>query len=692
MMSREQIQPRVLVVDDRDENLVAMRHSLSVLQASVVCVDNGNDALKQLLRNDFAVVLMDVQMPEMSGFETAELIRSNPDTMNVPIIFVTAINKEQQYVDQGYDLGAVDYLFKPVEPAMLRHKVGVFIELFRQRQQYASLAYRSQLILDSVKEGVLGIDTRGVVTFSNPSAAHMLGDTAAQILGFDVTRLMASCASGRSDSFKMACAAGNAFSRVDEEFVRADGSRFPVEYSAAPMVSRDQLRGHVLVFQDISARKQAEQQLAQLAEYDPLTGLANRRLFYRLLPKMLAKATRMHQKVGVLFVDVDHFKSINDTLGHSMGDLLLMQVARRLTESVRESDTVVRLAGDEFTVVVEGDITQPGLQQLGGNIISSMAKPFDLINTQVHCSVSIGAAIAPDVASDPNELMKAADVAMYNVKSSGRNGYQYYNETLSKLVTHRAMIETHLAAALEREEFNLAYQPKIELASGKLKGFESLLRWHSPTLSHVSPGEFIPIAEDCGRINDLGRWVLKEASRQLQLWSQRKLIESDFTLSVNFSMKQLNNPNLLREIESTISTSGIDPHNLDIELTESTLMMNPDAIIPLLRMLSQMGLTISVDDFGTGYSSLSYLKRLPIDNLKIDQSFVKDLFRDKNSEIITRSIISLAHNLGLRVIAEGVETTDQHEFLNDQGCDVGQGYFYGKPQLISETERRWFVG
>lgn len=695
MMSLEaNMIPKILVVDDRSENLIAMRHILSKIDGEVVCADSGNEALRLLLHYDFAVVLMDVQMPEMNGFETAELIRGNEATRALPIIFVTAINKEKQYVRQGYELGAVDYLFKPFDPQILRYKVSVFAELFRQRCNSSSLAQKNQLILDSVNEGVLGLNMEGKIIFGNPSAARLLQLDRQSLNGQSISCFIRGFENSTWESTEIyrLCVAGRNYSHCDLCLLPHQGEPFPAELTATAMNdTKGKLEGFVLVFNDISARLRAEQQLAQLAEYDPLTGLANRRLFYRMLPKILAKAKRFEHEVGLLFIDIDHFKAINDTLGHVIGDLLLSQVAGRLKASVRDSDTVVRLSGDEFTAIIEGEFVHENIGKLAAAIIDKLSKPYELNNNLIHCTVSIGIAIAPQVAVDANELIKAADVAMYSAKAQGRNNFQFYDETLSKQVSYRAQVETRFQRALEQEEFHLVYQPKINIESGKLNGFETLIRWDSPSLGVVSPAVFIPIAEDCGRINEIGNWVFRHASLQLQEWSRQGVIDNDFRLSVNFSIKQLNNPSFLSQLEKIFKEASVDPAHLEMEITETTLMSNPTTIVPLLRILSQMGMTISVDDFGTGYSSLNYLKILPIHILKIDQSFIKDLFRDTNSEIITRSIINLAHNLDLRVVAEGVETQEQSDFLAHHGCDYGQGYLYGKP-MLSKDAQKLFLG
>lgn len=681
--------PKVLVVDDHKENLVAMRHILAGLGGEVVCVDSGNEALKQLLRNEFAVVLMDVQMPEMNGFETAELIRTQSETKNLPIIFLTAINKEERYVEQGYKLGAVDYLFKPFDSKILCYKVSVFMDLYQQRSNFLEAAKKNKLILDSVTEGVVGLDCNGHIIFINPAADKLLKIKNTQAIeaspeGSSFLPFIESYSdhtAWKDTEIYRTCVIDNSiFCKSDLTFRNHDGDIFPVECTVSPMQSsRGSLEGFVLAFKDISERLRTEQQLAQLAEYDPLTGLANRRLFYRMLPKLLAKAKRLQNNVALLFIDIDHFKTINDTLGHVVGDLLLAQVAARLQSCVRESDTVVRLGGDEFTIVLEGEMNRLDVEKIATNLIQKIDTPFRLNNNNVHCSASIGIAMTPDVEADTNELIKAADIAMFSAKDLGRNTYRFYDDSLDKQASFRTQIEAQIPKALANDEFRLVYQPKIDIETGRLKGFESLLRWNSSSIGNVSPSLFIPIAEDCGRINEVGLWVFQQSCQQLKQWHDSDLLYPGFKLSVNFSTKQLNNPDFLLYMDKTLNEVGVHPSYIDIEITETTLMTNPDAIVPLLRVLSELGMSISVDDFGTGYSSLNYLKLLPIHVLKIDQSFIRDLFRNSNSEIITRSIINLAHNLGLEVVAEGIETIEQKDFLQSHNCDYGQGYLYGKP-------------
>ncbi|MFY0640541.1 MAG: EAL domain-containing protein [Bermanella sp.] len=688
-MTRFNEKPKVLVVDDLKENLVAMRHVLKKIDGDIVCVESGNEALKELIRNEYSVVLLDVQMPEMNGFETAELIRCNEKTQSLPIIFLTAISKDDQYVRQGYELGAVDYLFKPFDPDILRYKVSVFMELDRQKDCLLNLANKNQLILDSVSEGVLGVDVQGKIIFSNPAASSFLALDKERLKGLEFSNFILDYNKKDwedGDLYK-ACIQENDCAKKNLRFCNRLNKQFPVECTITAMRdSNKALEGFVLVFDDISAKLKAEEQLVDMAERDSLTGLANRRMFYRLLPSAIAKAKRFNHQVALLFIDIDRFKEVNDSLGHMAGDMLLTLFSKRLDAATRETDTVVRLSGDEFTVILEGDLDKKKLSKLLSKLVSILSEPYEINEKKIKCTVSIGAAIFSEVPGGVNDFIRAADVAMYNAKESGRNNFQFYDKNLKQKTTMRTKIESNLKLALENGEFYLNYQPKIDFLSEKIVGVESLVRWNSKVLGHISPDNFIPIAEDNGLINDIGIWVLKKSCEQFKAWQAQGVIENEFCISVNLSTKQLNDANFLLKLDNILKKTGIDPKNLDVEITETTLMSDPEAAIPLLRILSQMGITISIDDFGTGYSSLNYLKILPINFLKIDQSFVRDLFTDNNSNIITCAIINLAHNLGLGVVAEGVETKAQVDFLKEYKCDIAQGYFYSKPVLASEIK------
>ncbi len=433
---------------------------------------------------------------------------------------------------------------------------------------------------------------------------------------------------------------------------------------------------------DVTERKRYEDELRQLANYDTLTGLPNRTLFHERLRHALSHARRQNQRVALLFLDLDRFKQINDSLGHSAGDSLLKQVARRLAGSVREDDSVSRLGGDEFTVILEGVVSLESAGVVAEKILKAFVEPYQLGNTEVVVSPSIGISVFPDDGDDSATLLKNADIAMYHAKDQGRNNYQFFVGAMNDTMRRRLQLETSLRRALERDEFKLYYQPKMNIGSGELTGLEALLRWDSAELGRVAPDEFIPLAEETGLIVPIGDWVLREAARQILSWREQGV--PVVPIAVNISIRQLMVGDLAGRIADILSDCLLAPEWLQLEITESLVMANAAQAVGRLNALRQLGLRLAVDDFGTGYSSLSYLKRLPIDTIKIDKAFVRDITIDPDDATITRTIIAMAHSLKLTVVAEGVETNDQLQFLRDEGCEEMQGYWLSKPLPADE--------
>jgi diguanylate cyclase (GGDEF)-like protein/PAS domain S-box-containing protein len=477
--------------------------------------------------------------------------------------------------------------------------------------------------------------------------------------------------------------AGQDVYQVDHRVVRGDGAVVRWVHERAQVV-RD-AAGKPLrlvgVVQDITARKEAEEQLLRLAHYDKLTQLPNRTLFHDRLLQSLSHSRHGGRAAAVIFVDLDHFKLINDTLGHPAGDQLLQQVARRLEEAVRTGDTVGRLGGDEFAVVLSDMSAVTDADGVAQKLMEALAQPFILDGREVFVNASAGITLFPTDSEDPDTLLKYADAAMYRAKELGRGNYQFYRSEMNARSLERMSIEGHLRRALERNEFLLHYQPKIDLASSAVTGVEALLRWNHPELGLVSPARFVPILEDNGLIVQVGEWVLREACRQIEAWRAGGV---GMPVAVNLSVRQLQQLDLHKCIERIVSDAGIEPGLIELEITESMLMRNPEHAAALLRYLKDLGIRLSMDDFGTGYSSLSYLKRFPVDRLKIDRSFVRDIASDHDDAAIVQSIIAMGHALGLKVIAEGVETAEQLAFLKTARCDEAQGYYFSKPILPDE--------
>ncbi|MDD5329551.1 MAG: EAL domain-containing protein [Sulfuricella sp.] len=467
---------------------------------------------------------------------------------------------------------------------------------------------------------------------------------------------------------------------------RKNGDIFP-EWLNISVVrdERGRITHYVGVFSDISAMKESESRLDHLAHHDPLTGLPNRLLLNARMEHSLARARRNNSQLAVLFLDLDHFKNINDTLGHPIGDLLLQETAHRLTGCVREEDTVARLGGDEFTLLLEDQQNSRYASDVAQKIIAALAERFVLQGHEVFVTCSIGISLYPSDGDNITTLFKNADSALYRAKEQGRNNYQYYTEELTTRAMERLSMENNLRHALERNELVVHYQPQVDLYNGSIIGMEALLRWQHPEMGLIPPASFIPLAEETGLIIPIGEWVLRTACARLQAWIEAGLPK--VRMAVNLSSRQFNQKDLAEVVAGALHDTGLDPRCLELELTESLIMQDAEAAILVLNTLKKLGVQFSIDDFGTGYSSLSYLKRFPIDRIKIDQSFVRNITTDPEDAAVSQAIISLSHSLNMKTVAEGVETAEQQEFLRSRQCDEIQGFHFSRPVPEQEMER-----
>ncbi|MDO6745892.1 bifunctional diguanylate cyclase/phosphodiesterase [Gilvimarinus sp. 1_MG-2023] len=460
--------------------------------------------------------------------------------------------------------------------------------------------------------------------------------------------------------------------------ITASGHKFWLMQTVTAILGPDQeLEYYVCVGQDITDLKEKQQEVEKLAYYDHLTGLANRTLFKSQLQLALGRVSRSGQKMALFYIDLDHFKRINDTFGHESGDYLLIEVSRRLRECLRQEDVVARLGGDEFAVLLHHVESPQYAYVVADKIIQALNKPIDIQTKEVIPGGSIGITIAPDDSVDIDVLMKNADLAMYQAKEKGRNAFQFYTADMNHVVEQRLTIERELRQALKSGQFEVYYQPFVSYTTGQIVGAEALVRWNHPIHGLVPPCDFIPAAEESGLIVPLGKWVLKTACYQTK--GIQKALGRKFGVSVNLSARQLSEPDFIKILDACINEAGLDPSLLELEVTESTLMEDTEAVIAKLREIRQRGCSIAIDDFGTGYSSLSYLKKLPITCLKIDRSFVQDLPGDEEDREITSLIIAMAKSLNYEVVVEGVETLEQHNFLAQRGCHIGQGFYYSRP-------------
>jgi diguanylate cyclase (GGDEF)-like protein/PAS domain S-box-containing protein len=550
---------------------------------------------------------------------------------------------------------------------------------------------RAQVTLNSIGDAVLTTDLVGNVTYLNLVAESMTGWSHEEALGRPISEVF-----NILDSTTRLAAENPMLRAIAEDrtvglasncvLIRRDGFESPIEDSAAPIHNRDgRVAGGVIVFHDVSESRAMALEMAHLAQHDFLTGLPNRLLLTERFSHAIGLAQRHKKQVGLLFLDLDNFKHINDSLGHAIGDQLLQSVANRLVARVRANDTVCRQGGDEFVILLD-EIGQPqDAAHVAETLRAALDVPHLIGGHELHTSLSIGISIFPDDGTDVDVLMQNADTAMYHAKTSGRNNYQFFRADMNIRAVRRRLVEGSLRRALKQEEFLLHYQPKIDLVSGTMTGAEALIRWQDPEHGLVYPAQFVPIAEQNGLIVPVGRWVLREACRQVQAWLDSGL--RAVPVAVNISAVEFRHEAFLDGVALILKETGLAPRYLELELTESILMHDAESSAKVLEALKAMGVQLAIDDFGTGYSSLSYLKRFPIDTLKIDQSFMRDIATNADDATIVDAVIGMGRNLKQRVIAEGVETHEQLAFLQNRQCDVGQGFHFSHPLSAADFAR-----
>jgi diguanylate cyclase (GGDEF)-like protein/PAS domain S-box-containing protein len=541
----------------------------------------------------------------------------------------------------------------------------------------------AQVRLNSIGDAVVCTDISGKINFLNSVAEKMLGLYIEEAAGQPIAEVfrIKDVTTGENTPNPMEIAVGRNRTvqlPLNCVFIRRDGTEIPIEGSIAPIRGREgQHTGAVIVVRDVSATRAMAQQMLYLAEHDSLTGLPNRLLLNDRISQAIVLAQRHKRKVALLFLDLDGFKHINDSLGHLIGDKLLQSIGKRLVHCVRTTDTVSRQGGDEFVVLLSEVEHPEDVALTARRMLQAVAEPHSIDLHDLHITTSIGLSVYPDDGLDAETLIKNADTAMYQAKENGRQSYQFFKPAMNLRAVERQFIEESLRRALERQEFAVHYQPKVNLRTGKITGAEALIRWTHPTRGPVSPAQFISIAEDSGLILPIGNWVLREACKQSRLWADAGLPAT--TIAVNVSAMEFRQEIFLENIFSILEETGLDPRSLELELTESVLMKRADHVASVLQELRARGIQVAVDDFGTGYSSLSYLRKFPIDALKIDQSFVRQITTSPDDATIVSAIIGMGRNMNLRVIAEGVETQEDLAFLQDHLCDEAQGYYFGKP-------------
>jgi diguanylate cyclase (GGDEF)-like protein/PAS domain S-box-containing protein len=564
--------------------------------------------------------------------------------------------------------------------------IWVYADITARKEAEETLRL-SATVLEHIADGVMVIDDKGTIVAVNPAFTQITGFTEAEALGQDrnLTRSGRHDEAFHQDLWKELVNTG--YWRGEIWSLRKNGEQF-LEWLTLTAVrdTRGLTTHYVGVFSDITLVKESQEKLDHLAHHDPLTQLPNRLLFHDRLQHAIQRTSRDNEQLALLFIDLDRFKNVNDTLGHHIGDELLKQVAHALSAKLREGDTLARLGGDEFIVLLENVDGQYGASLVAEKLVGMFEQPFMVAGHELFVTCSVGISLFPNDASDLNMLIRNADVAMYQAKARGRNGYRFYAPSMTGEGVERLRLETFLRRSIEKEEVFLNYQPQVEIDTGRLIGVEALVRWNHPELGLVPPVRFIPLAEDTGFINQLGKWVLYEACRQMVRWQDGGLDVPK--IAVNLSAKQFERGSMVAMVREILAETGLEPHRLQLEVTESLIMNTGDALA-FINDLHAVGVSLAIDDFGTGYSSLAYLKQMPVQTLKIDRSFIKDISTDSNDEAIAIAIIQLGKSLNLSVIAEGVETDEQAAFLLRHGCNQAQGYFYSRPVMPEDLLQRW---
>jgi diguanylate cyclase (GGDEF)-like protein/PAS domain S-box-containing protein len=687
----------ILIVDDEPHNRKLLEALLRPEGYVTLSANNGEDALAAVKLQLPDLILLDVMMPGMDGYQVAKILKTDTTTLHIPIIMVTAQTDPGALLD-GLNAGAEEFLIKPVNRAELWLRVRNLLRLKELRDlvehqnrhlEEEVLArtvklQRFRTAMDATGDGIFLVDGAAKTFIEvNTTASKMLGYSRQEFLGLgslpmeattqiELERLRDAIVGGSSSEIS-----------TQAKIRRKDGWHLPVEIHRHTQTSGNDTIT-VGVIRDVTEREEAHLRLYQMAHHDPLTGLPNRTLFYDTLGKTLAQAKRKNWGVVVLYIDLDHFKTVNDTHGHAMGDVLLTQVGNRLLDSVRVRDTVGRLGGDEFAVILILQDRRKGSTVVARKIKEALAVPFTLGSYDVTVTASIGITSYPEDASEPELLIKYADTAMYQAKQKGRDTHCTFTPQMNVELLKQLSLEAALRKAIENEQFVIHYQPKVDMQTGRITGLEALLRWQRPGHGLVPPLYFIPVLEETGLIVQAGNWVISTVCHQIKKWSQSPV--GPWQVSVNVSGRQFVDHDLEADVDRALLESGIDPSLLELELTESSLMQNTEATISTLSALKGRGVELSIDDFGTGYSSLAYLQRFPIDKVKIDIAFVRNIAGDFAQSTIAQTIIQMAHSLDLKCIAEGVETLEQQEYLRHHGCDEMQGYFFSRPLPLKEVE------
>lgn len=674
---------RLLLVEDNPGDARLLREMLNEPgspHTALIHVESMSEAEKHLAEGGIDIILLDLGLPDARGLGAVR--RAMAAAPRIPLVVLTGMDDEL-LAGQALKEGAEDYLIKgQIETRGLLRALRYAIERKFMEEALFVEKERAEVTLNSIGDAVISSDNSGNITYLNLAAEEMTGWPLLEAQG----RPMAEVFLG-VDAVSREATPNPVMAAVEQHrtvyllsnciLIGRDRLEIPIEACVSPIHDRAGLAaGAVIVFRDVSAARAMALQVTHAAEHDFLTGLPNRLLLNDRISQAIALAPRHLKQVAVLFLDLDGFKHVNDSLGHGIGDKLLQSVAQRLVACVRTSDTVSRQGGDEFVVLLSEAEQWEDAAIVARRMLRAVAEPHSIDLRDLHVTTSIGVSVFPDDGADAETLIKNADTAMYQAKENGRQSYQFFKPAMNVRAVERQFIEESLRRALEQREFALHFQPKINLRTGAITGAEALIRWKHPDRGMISPAQFIPIAEDSGLIRPIGKWVLREACAQARAWVDAGL--PTISMAVNVSAVELRDDGFLEGFLAILGDTGMVPSSLELELTESVLT-HAESAAGILQTLRERGVKVAVDDFGTGYSSLSYLRKFPIDALKIDQSFVNQITVEGDDSTIVTAVISMARSLNLRVVAEGVETPEQLEFLRNNECDEAQGFLFSRP-------------
>jgi PAS domain S-box-containing protein len=682
--------PLVLIADDDPTMRLLASSTLSNANFRVALASDGRQALEFFDRERPDLLLLDVDMPGLSGFHVCRSIRERSDASDVPIVMMTG-RDDVAAINAAYDSGATDFLAKPVQWALLPHRARYVLRGARASEDLREAQARNTAILDAIPDMIFTLDSGGRYMDCRVGTHDTTLLPSGETVGRNVSELLPP---ELAERFRLGIRRALDERTTQTLFYSHEQAERQHHYEARIVPSgKNQV---VAVVRDITLQRKNEEDIRRLAYFDSLTGLPNRRFIIEHLERELAHAANADGQVALLFVDLDGFKRINDSMGHNAGDELLQAVARRLRGQLRGTDVVSRmgasaprldvgrLGGDEFTIVVANVESEAQASSIARRINDVLREPMTIAGRQMVVTASLGVAMFPRDGSDAMTLLRHADTAMYHAKESGRNNWQIYNRGMTAQALQRLDLEQCIRQALERNEFEVHYQPQVLATDGTILGIEALLRWQHPERGTISPSTFVPVAEESSLIVPVGAWVLREVCSQLRRWREVGL--PSVRAAVNVSRRQLDQDEFVDSVLRALRDAGIPGDALEIELTESMLMSGDATTIAKLTRLRDAGVTFAIDDFGTGYSSMSYLKRFPIGCLKVDRSFVQGLPRSTDDAAIATAIISMAHSLRMSVVAEGVETPEQAAFLRNAGCDRLQGYLFGRPVSARDIE------